>query len=154
MPITSHFFKTLFNAIRDSDADPQFVYPFLQSHLDQLTNQLPQHLRNWAIATLPTFEPEQQCDTANDIANFSLLMRGFPLGGKATNVEIAIALNRAQSWLRQVRKRELEELRERLSSTTRMILRRQFYHLVEDEPFVESHFTGQHFVRSGSEYNL
>ena len=90
-PATITFLKNLLRTIRESDADPKVVYPFLQAHLDQLTDKLLQHLQTWAIETFSTLDPEQQRRTAKNIANFSLLVRGFPLGDKATNVEIAIA---------------------------------------------------------------
>lgn len=88
---TNRFLKILLNAIRESDADSEAIYPLLLSHLDQLIEQLPKHLKEWAIKTFLTLEPEQQRQTAKDISNLSLLMRSFPLGNKAINIEIAIA---------------------------------------------------------------
>lgn len=88
---TNCFLKILLNGIQESDADLEAIYPLLLSHTDQLTEQFPKHLKEWAIATFPTLEPEQQRQTAKDISNLSLLIRSFSLGNKAINIEIAIA---------------------------------------------------------------
>jgi tetratricopeptide (TPR) repeat protein len=84
------FLIEVLQATEESDADPQVVYPLLQANLDKLDNNFAQALRSWATATLSELEAEQTRRTAVAIGNFSKLIREFPRGDRASNLEIAI----------------------------------------------------------------
>jgi len=77
-------------ATQDSNNNPHVVYPFLKANLGKLDDKFAQVLRSWAMATLPAVKPEQADCIAVAIGEFSILMRGFPLGDQARNLEIAI----------------------------------------------------------------
>ncbi|RCJ17567.1 hypothetical protein A6S26_30935 [Nostoc sp. ATCC 43529] len=83
--------QMLLQAVSSSHADPQFVYPFLQANLDKLDEKLPSWLKAWAIDILFEEKLIPAENLASDIFNFSNLIAEFPLGSKASNIEIAIA---------------------------------------------------------------
>jgi tetratricopeptide (TPR) repeat protein len=84
------FLIEVLQATEESSADPQVVYPLLEANLDKLDDNFTQALRSWATAILPKLEPKQAQDLAVIIGNFSNLIREFPLGNRASNVELAI----------------------------------------------------------------
>jgi len=86
----SPFLAKVLKATQDSQGDPQVLYSILQANLDNLNNKLAQELRNWAKNTLPKLARSQAKRFASNIANFSNLIRQFPLGNKDCNIEIAI----------------------------------------------------------------
>jgi tetratricopeptide (TPR) repeat protein len=73
-----------------SSGDLQEVYLLLQHHSAQLDDRFARVLQVWAEFRLPKVELEQRQVFAGVIGNFSILMQEFPLGNRATNVEIAI----------------------------------------------------------------
>ncbi|WP_207554331.1 CHAT domain-containing protein [Moorena producens] len=81
----------VFQATVDSNSDPTVVYPLLQANLDKLDDNLIDILQTWASARFSELEPEIAEDIANTIWEFSNLIKDFPLGNKASNIEIAIA---------------------------------------------------------------
>ncbi|MBD2065985.1 tetratricopeptide repeat protein [Leptolyngbya sp. FACHB-671] len=84
------FLAEILQAIQDSDGNAQELYPILESNLDKLDDTLTQQLHIWAITIIPKLtRNEVQCTAAN-IANFSTIIRQFPLGNKDCNIEIAI----------------------------------------------------------------
>ena len=91
VPSITAFLEELFLKIRESDAEPTIIYPFLKRHLVQLTDDLPTFLDNWASSTLSVLTCEQQERLAKDINNFSMLLRSFPFGNQSINYEIVIA---------------------------------------------------------------
>ncbi|MBD1808187.1 tetratricopeptide repeat protein [Microcoleus sp. FACHB-SPT15] len=85
-----NFLIEVLQATQDSNGDQRVVYPLLQANLDKLDNNFAQALRSWATATLSELEAEQTRRTAVAIGNFSNLIREFPKGHRASNLEIAI----------------------------------------------------------------
>ncbi len=85
-----NFLKQVLKATSDGNGDSQIVYPLLQQNLDLLNDNLAQVLQNWATATLAEVEPEQAQGIAGVIGNFSNLIKDFPLGSRASNLETAI----------------------------------------------------------------
>jgi Tetratricopeptide repeat len=75
----------------DSSANPQVVYPLLASNTDKLDRVLAEILRRWGTETLGEAEADEVENLAALIGNFSNLIGQFPLGDKASNMEIAIA---------------------------------------------------------------
>lgn len=75
---------------KQSNGDPRVVYPLLQANLDKLDDNLGLLLGNWSTSLLPEVEPRQAQYIAALICNFSRLINNFPLGSKASNLEIAI----------------------------------------------------------------
>jgi len=79
------FLLQVLQATSESKVNPQVVYPLLQANLDKLNDNFVQILKDWTTENLP-----DESRTI-DILNFSNLIQQFPLGSKATNMEIAIA---------------------------------------------------------------
>lgn len=75
---------------KQSNGDPRVVYPLLQANLDKLDDNLGLLLGNWLTSILPEVEPIQAHYLAAVICNFSRLISNFPLGSKASNLEIAV----------------------------------------------------------------
>lgn len=88
---TLNFLFEVLQAVSDSNGDPQVVYPLMQANLEKLDDRFAQLLQNWATATLPEAEPDRRLGIALVIGNFSNLIQDFPLGNRASNLEIAIA---------------------------------------------------------------
>ncbi|MEH2182427.1 CHAT domain-containing protein [Nostoc sp.] len=97
-PITQEDIKTygqflieILQATADSNGDAQVIYPLLAANTDKLNDIFAELLRDWAINTLA----EAEVDTVESIAYiifiFSNRISNFPLGSKASNMEIAIA---------------------------------------------------------------
>ncbi len=74
-----------------SDANPQLVYPLLESNLDKLDDSFASLVRRWAADELSKVEPEDAQRIAVDLINFSLLIQRFSLGNPIYNLDIAIA---------------------------------------------------------------
>ncbi|MBD2085329.1 tetratricopeptide repeat protein [Trichocoleus sp. ST-U3] len=69
---------------------PQGVYPLLQVNLSKLDDGFVEYFYTWAAFTLSTVEPRQAQDIAIAIKAFSDVIKNFPLGNRAVNLEIAI----------------------------------------------------------------
>ena len=86
------FLLQILNKTTKSNGNRQVVYLVLEENLDKLDNNFAQLLRTWATTTLPTVAiDEKLAKTVAKIAHFSSLIQEFPLGSKASNLEIAIA---------------------------------------------------------------
>lgn len=85
------FLDEIYQATSESNSDPQVVYPLLAANLDKLNDDFAGLLRRVVTDTLSQVEPEQAQSIAAVIGNFSDLMREFPQGDRASNLEIAIA---------------------------------------------------------------
>ncbi|NEQ10662.1 MAG: tetratricopeptide repeat protein [Moorea sp. SIO4E2] len=85
------FLMEVLLAIAHSNGDPKVVYPLLQANLDKLDDNFIHTLQAWASAKFSEAEPETAERIARNIGNFSNLIKNFPLGNKANNVEIAMA---------------------------------------------------------------
>jgi len=84
------FLLNILQATHYNKGNPQVVYSLLAVNIDQINENFTQILRNWATTTLSQVELEQAWMIAADINNFSNRIRDFPLGNRATNLEIAI----------------------------------------------------------------
>ncbi len=84
------FLKEVLQATAESEGDAQIVYPLLAANTDKLNLFFPDSLRDWATTTLAEVQPDEAQSLAADIGNFSNLIQQFPLGDKASNMEIAI----------------------------------------------------------------
>ncbi|MDZ8237110.1 MAG: CHAT domain-containing protein [Nostoc sp. ChiQUE01a] len=84
------FLQEILQATVDSKGDAQVIYPLLAANTDKLNHIFAELLRRWATNTLAEAEPDAATSIAADIVNFSNLIQQFPLGSKASNMEIAI----------------------------------------------------------------
>lgn len=85
------FLDKVYQATAQSNSNPQVVYPLLAENLDKLNDDFAVLLHQVIMDTLAQVEPEQAQSIAAVIGNFSDLMREFPAGDRASNLEIAIA---------------------------------------------------------------
>lgn len=83
--LNSQFLMEILQAIADNPGNPQVVYRILQRNLAKLDDNLAAWLPTWATARLYEF------GFAGSLLSFSNLIAQFPLGNKASNMEIAIA---------------------------------------------------------------
>ena len=84
------FLMEILQATAESNGNPEVVYPLLQAKQDQLDDTFSEMLRRWAEATLAEVGEEQAQGIAVVLSEFSNLIQKFPLGNKASNLEIAI----------------------------------------------------------------
>ncbi len=84
------FLLEVLQATANSNGNAQVVYPLLAANTDKLNDNFAEILRRWAINRLVEVEPETAKYLAPVIGNFSYLINQFPLGNKASNMEIAI----------------------------------------------------------------
>ena len=85
-----NFLIEALSATEESNGNPEVVYPLLQAKQEQLDDTFAEMLRRWAEATFAEVETEQAQSIAVVIGNFSNLIKNFPLGNRAVNLEIAI----------------------------------------------------------------
>ena len=71
--------------------DAKVIYPLLSANTDKLNNNLANILRNWSTSTLEELPVNSVDIIAANIGNFGNRIQQFPLGNKASNIEIAIA---------------------------------------------------------------
>jgi CHAT domain-containing protein len=84
------FLNKVVQATADNKGDPQMVYPLLKANLNKLDDKFALLLREWEKAKLSAAPSELARDMAVFIVNISNLMKDFPLGNKALNLEMAI----------------------------------------------------------------
>ncbi|MEG3863995.1 hypothetical protein QT974_33455, partial [Microcoleus sp. herbarium12] len=63
----------------------------LQANLELLDDEFAEYLREWATETLPNLDASQAYSFASNIYNINYIIGDFPLGSRASNLEIAIA---------------------------------------------------------------
>ncbi|MBW4548474.1 MAG: CHAT domain-containing protein [Symplocastrum torsivum CPER-KK1] len=85
------FLTEVLQATSDSDSDLQVLLCLLLANLDKLDDCFALLLRLWAALTLPKQTPRQAQLIAKVVSDFSNLIKKFPAGNKAINIEIAIA---------------------------------------------------------------
>ncbi|MEH2306910.1 tetratricopeptide repeat protein, partial [Nostoc sp.] len=85
------FLIEILQATADSNGDAEVIYPLLAANTDKLNHISAELLRHWATNTLAEAETDAAANIAADIVNFSNLIQQFPLGSKASNMEIGIA---------------------------------------------------------------
>ncbi|MEH2227864.1 CHAT domain-containing protein [Nostoc sp.] len=81
------FLLQLIKATRESRGNAQVVYPLLKNNIDKLDGVLAERLRQWGTNTLK----EEKAHNGTAILSLSNLIQQFPLGSKASNMDIAIA---------------------------------------------------------------
>jgi len=84
------FLLQILKTINISNGNPQVVYPLLSTNLDKLDDNLARLLRSKVTTKLSEEEPRIAQIIATDIGAFSNLIKQFPLGSIANNLEIAI----------------------------------------------------------------
>ncbi|WP_414570243.1 CHAT domain-containing protein [Nostoc sp. CCY 9925] len=84
------FLMEVLQATAESNSEAQVVYPLLAKSIDKLDEMLAEILRQWGTNRLGEAEADVAQSIAGDIGNFSNLIQQFPLGNKASNMEIAI----------------------------------------------------------------
>ena len=85
------FLMEVLQATEESEGDARVVYPLLAKNTQYLNLNLAELLRHCATNTLAEVETDVAQSIAVYIGNFSHLIGRFPLGDKASNMEIAIA---------------------------------------------------------------
>ena len=91
--LTQEHFDFLSEALRIivSGAKKEQIYLFFQQNLDKIDLQLAQVLKIWADKTFSELELKQKLAKCSSFGNFINSIREFPLGDRASNIEIAIA---------------------------------------------------------------
>jgi CHAT domain-containing protein len=84
------FLMQVLQVTAESGGDAQKVYPLLEANIDKLDARLAELLQALATSKLADAKPDEAEYIATDIGNFSNLIQQFPLGNKASNMEIAI----------------------------------------------------------------
>ncbi|MBD2251167.1 CHAT domain-containing protein [Nostoc parmelioides FACHB-3921] len=84
------FLMQVLQATADGKGDSQVVYPLLAKNTDKLDGVLAEILRRWVTKALGKVEAHEVEKLAVIIIDFSNLIQQFPLGDKASNLEIAI----------------------------------------------------------------
>ncbi|WP_293096514.1 CHAT domain-containing tetratricopeptide repeat protein [Moorena sp. SIO3I6] len=84
------FILQVLQATADSNGDAQIIYPLLAANTDKLDDRLAEQWRDWATSKLAQAEADEAKFIAAVIGNFSNLIQQFPLGDKASTMEIAI----------------------------------------------------------------
>ncbi|MBW4494139.1 MAG: tetratricopeptide repeat protein [Oscillatoria princeps RMCB-10] len=85
------FLCEVLQATSDSNGNPEVVYPLLSANRDKLNDTLAELFASLATAKLLEIEPEQAPAFAEAFFDFSNLIAQFPLGNRASNLEMAIA---------------------------------------------------------------
>ncbi|MGB7707972.1 MAG: tetratricopeptide repeat protein [Microcoleus sp.] len=84
------FLREVLQATSDSNGDAKIIYPILAANQDKLNRTLVAQYQNWANNILSQAAPEQAPNFAVVFVNFSNLIKDFPLGNRASNLDIAI----------------------------------------------------------------
>jgi hypothetical protein len=84
------FLQLILKIVQESDRNPQIVYSCCKDNLDKLDEFLAHILQAWALSTLPQADPEIARAITEVIVSFCILLRQFPLGDKASHLEIII----------------------------------------------------------------
>ncbi|NET84735.1 MAG: tetratricopeptide repeat protein [Moorea sp. SIO1F2] len=80
----------LLEVVQESNGDRQIIYRLLAANTDKLNQKLAEELQPWAITKLSEVKPDEAKCIVAGISIFSDLIQTFPLGDKASNMEIAI----------------------------------------------------------------
>jgi CHAT domain-containing protein/tetratricopeptide (TPR) repeat protein len=85
------FLLKVLSTTDDSNGNPEALYPILTENTDKLDDTFAQVLQQWTTEKLAEMEADVATSLAIIIFEFSSLILKFPLGSKASNIEIAIA---------------------------------------------------------------
>jgi tetratricopeptide (TPR) repeat protein len=89
-PAYGQFLREVLQATITSGGDPRKLYPLLKENRDKLDDKLAQLLQRWATTILEDAKLDEAKYLAAVIVEFSRLTQQFPLGNKASNMEIVI----------------------------------------------------------------
>ncbi len=81
----------ILQATAESNGDAQVVYPLFAANTDKLDVIFAEILRRWATNKFEEVETDEAESIAEVIFYFGNLIQQFPLGNKASNMEIAVA---------------------------------------------------------------
>ncbi|MEH2318358.1 CHAT domain-containing protein [Nostoc sp.] len=85
------FLDKVLQAIVESEGNVQVIYPLLAANINRLNENFAEIFRIWAKNKLATkAKPDIRVQIAGVISLLSGLIQQFPLGNKASNIEIAI----------------------------------------------------------------
>lgn len=82
--------EQILKAIVESKDNPQTVYSLLQANRDKLDDNFAESFQTWATTRLSEVGQKHAPCLAGSIGLFSHLIKDFPLGSRAINLEIAI----------------------------------------------------------------
>ncbi|WP_445248144.1 CHAT domain-containing protein [Microcoleus sp. OTE_8_concoct_300] len=85
------FLTEVLQVTADNKADRNVIYAILRENIKLINDNLAVVLRNWAKETLPNSDSQRRISLTTLIGNFCNAIREFPLGSRASNLEIAIA---------------------------------------------------------------
>ena len=85
------FLTEVLQVTADSKGDRNLIYALLRDNINLVNDNLAVVLRNWARETLPNSDSQRRISITTLIGNFCNAIREFPLGSRASNLEIAIA---------------------------------------------------------------
>jgi CHAT domain-containing protein len=85
------FLTEVLQVTADSKGDRNVIYAILRENIKLINDNLAVVLRNWAKETLPNSDSQRRISLTTLIGNFCNAIREFPLGSRASNLEIAIA---------------------------------------------------------------
>ncbi len=84
------FLEQVLKVTADSRGKAQLVYPLLEKNTDKFDGVLAEILRRWGTNRLREAQADEVKYLAADVVKFSTQIAQFPLGNKASNMEIAI----------------------------------------------------------------
>ena len=84
------FWLEILQAILEGNNTPQEFYPILAANQDKLNEEFRILLRDWTTAIIDTEDYPAALIITDIISNFSSLIKEFPLGNRAQNIEISI----------------------------------------------------------------
>ena len=89
--IYQEFLLKILQSTDESEGDAEVVYPLLAANTGKINLIFAETLQRWASVTLPGVEADTAQSIVAVISNLSNLIQQFPLGNKASNMEITIA---------------------------------------------------------------
>jgi CHAT domain-containing protein len=85
------FFDVVLSAIAEHNSSA-VVYDLIKQHIDRLDDKSSQSLQEWSIKNMENSDNTGKVEEiAKSIGNFCVLISDFPLGNRATNLDLAIA---------------------------------------------------------------
>lgn len=84
------FWLEILQAILEGNDTPQGFYPILAANQDKLNEEFRILWRDWTTAIIDTEDYPEPLIITDIISNFSSLIKEFPLGNRAQNIEISI----------------------------------------------------------------
>lgn len=106
------FLIEILQATSESKVNAEVVYPLFAANTDKLDDIFAEILRRWAINYFEEAETDAAESIAVDIVNFGNLIQQFPLGNKASNMEIAVTSYAPSCQLLRVSQQQLSHCRD------------------------------------------